>query len=128
MKESYIVALEKARFYDRYRYLPEATTYISEERPFSTSIHLPNNLVEVIIDENNQVSYFNTVSAYTPLSTQIQVICIGVLYALEVLLFASFGTFIRNVKTGVVIGVFKNRSTVSFNKRPNPPTMLGRIE
>ena len=36
LKESYIVALEKARFYDRYRYLPEATTYISEERPFST--------------------------------------------------------------------------------------------
>lgn len=98
LKESYIVALEKARFYDRYRYLPEATTYISAERPFSTSIHLPNNLVEVIIDENNQVSYFNTVSAYTPLSTQIQVICIGVLYALEVLLFCIVWYFYKKRK------------------------------
>ena len=98
LKESYIVALEKARFYDRYRYLPEATTYIPEERPFSTSIHLPNNLVEVIIDENNQVSYFNTVSAYTPLSTQIQVICIGVLYALEIILFCIIRYFYKKRK------------------------------
>lgn len=98
LKETYIIALEKSAFYDRYRYLPDSTTYIPEERPFSAMIHVPNNLVEVVIDEKNQVSYFNTVGAYTKLSVWIQVISIGILYVFEIIFFCSIWHFYKKRK------------------------------
>ena len=107
LKETYIIALEKSAFYDRYRYLPDSTTYIPEERPFSAMIHVPNNLVEVVIDEKNQVSYFNTVGAYTKLSVWIQVISIGILYVFEIIFFCSIWHFYKKRKNRSVDRVSK---------------------
>lgn len=97
-EEYYVVVLEKSPFYDRYRYVPDCTVQISDERPYSKIINVPNNQTEITIDESNTISYLNVSGTFPRLSTTIQMICIVVLLALEVIAFGIFWHFYKKRK------------------------------
>lgn len=94
-EEYYVVVLEKSQFYDRYRYVPDCTVQISDERPYSNTINVPNNQTKITIDESNTISYLNVSGTFPRLSSMIQMICIGVLFALEVIVFCIFWHFYK---------------------------------
>lgn len=83
----YVIVLEKSPFYDRYRYVPDSTVLITSERPFSDVIDVPNNKTQITVDENNAVSYLNVSGTFPRISTTIQLWCIILLLAAEVIIF-----------------------------------------
>lgn len=97
-EEYYVVVLEKSQFYDRYRYVPSCTVQISDERPYSEIINVPNNQTEITIDESNTISYLNVSGTMPRLSSVIQIICIAVLFALEIIAFGIFRYFYEKHK------------------------------
>lgn len=82
-----IVVLEKSPFYDRYRYVPKCTVQISEERPYSEVIDVPNNKTQITINESDEISYLNISGTFPRQSTTLQTFIILLLCVVECVIF-----------------------------------------